>query len=122
MKKDEKVISALEDMKRQIEVEQWTIFANDRGSGSAGVRQVDNSDVIDDYLKFAKTGENSELPQCESISYTAVEDFDDEDKELVEEILENYGEYVERDEILGLVVINEHYDMDYTFFMLHIKG
>lgn len=122
MKKDEKVISALEDMKRQIEVEQWTIFANDRGSGSAGVRQVDNTEVIDDYLKFAKTGENSELPQCESISYTAVEDFDDEDKELVEEILENYGEYVERDEILGLVVINEHYDMDYTFFMLHIKG
>lgn len=121
MKNDEKVISALEDMKRQIEVEQWTIFANDRGSGSAGVRQVDNSDVIDDYLKFAKTGENSELPQCESISYTAVEDFDDEDKELVEEILENYGEYVERDEVLGLVVINEHYDMDYTFCMLHIK-
>ena len=122
MKQNEKVISALEDMKRQIEVELWTIFANDRGSGSAGVRQVDNSEVIDDYLKFAKTGENSELPQCESISYTAVEDFDDEDKELVEEILENYGEYVERDEILGLVVINEHYDMDYTFFMLHIKG
>ena len=122
MKQNEKVISALEDMKRQIEVEQWTIFANDRGSGSAGVRQVDNSEVIDDYLKFAKTGENSELPQCESISYTAIEDFDDEDKELVEEILENYGEYVERDEILGLVVINEHYDMDYTFYMLHIKG
>ena len=122
MKQNEKVISALEDMKRQIEVEQWTIFANDRGSGSAGVRQVDNTEVIDDYLKFAKTGENSELPQCESISYTSVEDFDDEDKELVEEILENYGEYVERDEILGLVVINEHYDMDYTFFMLHIKG
>ena len=122
MKKDEKVISALEDMKRQIEVEQWTIFANDRGSGSAGVRQVDNTEVIDDYLKFAKTGENSELPQCESISYTALEDFDDEDKELVEEIMENYGEYVERDEILGLVVINEHYDMDYTLYMLHIKG
>lgn len=122
MKKDEKVIGALEDMKRQIEVEQWTIFANDRGSGSAGVRQVDNSDVIDDYLKFAKTGENTELPQCESISYTAVEDFDDEDKELVDEILENFGEYVERNEVLGLVVINEHYDMDYTFYMLHIKG
>ena len=122
MKKNEKVISALEDMKRQIDVEEWAIYCNDRGSGSAGVRQVDNSDVIDDYLKFAKTGENSELPQCESISYTAVEDFDDEDKELAEEILENYGEYVERDEVLGLVVCNEHYDMDYTFYMLHIKG
>lgn len=122
MKKNEKVIKALKDMKRQIEVEQWTIFANDRGSGSAGVRQVDNSDVIDDYLKFTKTGENSELPQCESISYTAVEDFDDEDKEIVEEILEYFGEYVERDEVLGLVVINEHYDMDYTFYILHIKG
>ena len=121
MKNDEKVISALEDMKRQIDVEEWAIYCNDRGSGSAGVRQVDNSDVIDDYLKFAKTGENSELPQCESISYTAVEDFDDEDKELVEEILENYGEYVEREEVLGFVVCHEHYDMDYTFYMLHIE-
>lgn len=108
-------------MKRQIEIEQWTIFANDRGSGSAGVRQVDNSDVINDYLKFAKTGDNSDLPQCESMSYVAVEDFDDEDKKVVEEILETYGKYVKHDEILGLVVCNEHYDMDYTFYMLHIK-
>ena len=122
MKNNKKVISVLEDMKRQIEEEDWTIFTNDRGSGSAGVYQVNNSDVIDDYLKFAKTGENDELPQCESISYTTIEDFDDEDKEVVEEILEKYGEYVEREEVLGLVVINEHYDMDYTFYMLHIKG
>lgn len=122
MKKNEKAIKALEDMKRQIEEEQWTIFANDRGSGSAGVRQVDNVDVIDDYLKFAKTGENSELPQCESISYTSVDDFDDEDNEICGEIVEQYSEYVERDEVLGLVVINEHYDMDYTFYLLHIKG
>ena len=122
MKKNEKVISALEDMKRQIDVEQWTIFANDRGSGSAGVRQIDNSDAIDDYLNFAKTGNNSELPQCESISYIDAEDFDDENNVIVEEILEYYGEYVERDEVLGLVVCNEYYDMAYTFYMLHIKG
>lgn len=120
MKKNE-VINALEDMKRQIEEEEWAIYANDRGSGSAGVRQIDNSDIIDDYLKFAKTGENSELPQCESISYIEVGDFDEEDNEVVGEILESYGEYVERDEVLGLVVINEYYDMDYTFYMLHIK-
>lgn len=122
MKKNEKVISALEDMKRQIDVEEWAIYCNDRGSGSAGVRQIDNPDIIDDYLKFAKTGENSELPQCESISYIEVGDFDEEDNEVVGEILESYGEYVERDEVLGLVVCNEHYDMDYTFYMLHIKG
>lgn len=122
MKKNEKVISALEDMKRQIDVEEWAIYCNDRGSGSAGVRYTDDSDVIEKYLHYAKTGDNSEVLHCEGISYTAVEDFDDEDKELVEEILENYGEYVERDEVLGLVVIDEHYDMDYTFYMLHIKG
>lgn len=122
MKKNEKAIKALEDMKRQIEEEQWTIFANDRGSGSAGVRQVDNQYVIEDYLKFAKTGENSELPECESISYTSVDDFDNDEKEIFEEIVEQYCEYVEREEVLGLVVINEHYDMDYTFYLLHIEG
>lgn len=122
MKKNEKVISALEDMKRQIDIEMWTIFANDRGSGSAGVRQVDNSDVIGDYLNFAKTGDNKDIPYTYDISYIPVEDFDDEDKEVVGEILEYYGEYVTRDEVLGLVVCHEHYDMDYTFYMLHVEG
>lgn len=122
MKKDEKVIGALEDMKRQIEEEEWAVYTNDRGSGSAGVRYTDDSDVIEKYLNYAKTGDNSEVPHCEGISYTAVEDFDDEDVKIVDEILDCYGDYFERDEVLGLVVINEHYDMEYTFYMLHIKG
>lgn len=121
MKKDEKVISALEDMKRQIEDEQWTIFCNDRGSGSAGVRQVDNSDLIDDYLNYAKTGDNENIPNTYDISYIPVEDFDEEDNEAVDGILDCYGKYVTREEVLGFVVCHEHYDMDYTFYMLHIK-
>ena len=121
MKKSEKVISALEDMKRQIEVEQWTIFANDRGSGSAGIRQIDSSDVIDDYLNFAKTGDNKNVPYCDNISYSPVEDFDEDENEVIDEILDCYGKYVSRDEILGLVVCYEHFGMGYTFYMAHIK-
>ena len=108
-------------MKRQIEVEQWTIFANDSGSGSAGVRQVDNSDVIDDYLNFAKTGDNENIPNTYDISYIPVEDFDEDDNEVIDEILDCYGQYVTREEVLGFVVCHEHYDMDYTFYMLHIE-
>lgn len=119
---NKKVINALEDMKRQIDIEMWTIFVNDRGSGSAGIRQVDNSYVIDEYLNFAKTGGNKDIPYTYDISYISVEDFDDEDKEVVDEILECYGEYVTIDEVLGLVVCHEHYDMDYNFYMLHIAG
>lgn len=121
MKNDEKVISALEDMKRQIDVEEWAIYCNDRGSGSAGVRQVDNSDVIDDYLNFAKTGDNENIPNTYDISYIPVEDFDEDDNEVVDEILDCYGQYVTREEVLGFVVCHEHYDMDYTFYMLHIE-
>jgi hypothetical protein len=29
---------------------------------------------------------------------------------------------VERDEVLGFIVCHEHYDMDYTFFITHIRG
>ena len=121
MKNDEKVISALEDMKRRIEEEGWTIFANDSGSGSAGVRQVDNSDVIGDYLNFAKTGDNENIPNTYDIYYIPVEDFDEDDNEVVDEILDCYGQYVTREEVLGFVVCHEHYDMDYTFYMLHIE-
>ena len=121
MKNDEKVISALEDMKRQIDVEEWAIYCNDRGSGSAGVRQVDNSDVIDDYLNFAKTGDNENIPNTYDIYYIPVEDFDEDDNEVVDEILDCYGQYVTREEVLGFVVCHEHYDMDYTFYMLHIE-
>lgn len=121
MNKNE-VVKALEDMKRQIDVEEWAIYCNDRGSGSAGVRYTDDSDVIENYLHYAKTGDNSEVPHCEGISYTAVSDFDEEDVKIVDEILDCYGDYFERDEVLGLVVINEHFDMDYTFYLLHLEG
>ena len=121
MKNDEKVISALEDMKRQIEEEGWTIFANDSGSGSGGVRQMDNSDGSGGYLNFAKTGDNENIPNTYDIYYIPVEDFDEDDNEVVDEILDCYGQYVTREEVLGFVVCHEHYDMDYTFYMLHIE-
>lgn len=119
---NKQVINALEDMKRQIEAEQWTIFCNDRGSGSAGVRSIDDASIIEAYLHFAETGDNSDVPHCNGISYIPLGDFGVEDNELVDEILDCYGEYVERNEILGLVVCHERYDMDYTFYMAHIKG
>lgn len=120
--KNNEVINALEDIKRQIEVEGWTIYCNDRGSGSAGVRYIDDADIIDDYLHFAKTGDNKDVPHCDDIYYISAEDFDEEDNEVVDEILDCYGEYFKRDEVLGLVVCNEYFDMNYTFYMTHIKG
>lgn len=120
--KNKKVINALEDMKRQIEVEGWTIFANDNGSGSAGVRQIDNSDVIDYYLNFAKIGDNENNPNIHDISYIPIEDFDYDDNEVIDEILDCYGKYFSREEVLGFVVCHERYDMDYSFYMTHIKG
>ena len=124
MKKNEKVIKALEDMKRQIEAEEWAVYTNDRGSGSAGVSYIDykNASAIDSYLHFAETGDNENVPHCTDIYYISVDDFDDEDNEVVCEILEGYEEYVKRDEVLGLIVCSEYYDMEYTFYMLHIKG
>lgn len=119
---NKQVINALEDMKRQIEAEQWTIFCNDRGSGSAGVRSIDDASIIEAYLHFEKTGDNSDVPNCIGISYIPVGDFGEEENEITEEIFENYGEYVEPDEILGFVVCHERYDMDYTFYLAHIKG
>lgn len=116
------VINALEDMYRQIEDEEWEVYCNDRGSGSAGARSINDANIINDYLLFAKSGDNESVPNCNNISYIPSDDFDAEDDEVVAEILDTYEEYVERDEVLGLVVCNEHYDMDYTFYMLHIKG
>lgn len=116
------VTSALKNMKRQIEAEDWVIYANDRGSGSAGVHCIDDASVIDNYLRFAETGDNESVPNCSEVSYISSDDFDDEDNEIINEILQDYGKDVSRDEILGLVVCHEHYDMDYTFYMMHIAG
>ena len=108
-------------MMRQIDAELRTIFCNDRGSGSAGVSSIDDASIIDAYLHFAKTGDNSEVPHCNSISYIPAGDFGVKENEVVDEILDCYGDYVERNEILGLVVCHERYDMDYTFYLTHIK-
>ena len=120
MNKNE-AIKALKDMKRQIEIEEWSIPANDRGSGSAGVSLIRDTDAIDEYLYFAETGDNSNIPQCDSISYIPVSLFGELENEIVDEILD-YVDFVERNEIVGLVVCDEHYDMDYTFYMAHIEG
>ena len=115
------VISALEDIKRQIDVENWDIPVNDRGSGSAGVRYINDSNIIDDYLYFAKTGDNSSIPQCDDIDYISVSDFGEDENEIINEILD-VTDFVEKDEILGLIACYEHYDMDYVFYFAHIKG
>lgn len=114
-------INALKDIKSQIE-EGWAIPVNDKGSGSAGVRFLDDTEAIDDYLHFAETGDNEEIPQCKSIDYVAVENFSDTEKNVLDEIM-RYAESVniERDEVLGFVVCHEHYDMDYTLYITHIK-
>ena len=120
MNKNE-AIKALKDMKRQIEIEEWSIPANDRGSGSAGVSLIRDTDAINEYLYFAETGDNSNIPQCDSISYIPVSLFGELENEIVDEILDHV-DFVERNEIVGLVVCDEHYDMDYTFYMAHIEG
>lgn len=115
------VISALEDIKRQIDVENWDIPVNDRGSGSAGVRYINDSNIIDDYLYFSKTGDNSSIPQCDNIDYISVSDFGEDENEIINEILD-VTDFVEKDEIIGLIACYEHYDMDYVFYVVHIKG
>lgn len=118
---NKRVINALEEMKYQIEAEQRTIFCNDRGSGSAGVSSIDDASIIDAYLRFEETGDNSDVPQCNGISYIPAGEFGVKENEVVDEILDCYGDYVERNEILGLVVCHERYDMDYTFYLMHVK-
>lgn len=118
----EEVVKALEDMKRQIEAEDWVVYCNDRGSGSAGVRYVDDESVINSYLTFAKSGNNEDVPNCEDVYYISIDECDEDDNEVIGEILNQYGDDVKRDEVLGLVVCQEYYDMPYTLYMLHIKG
>ena len=113
-------ISALKDILFQIVHEGWTIPVNDRGSGSAGVRFVDDAEIIERYLKFATSGDNKDVPSCQDISYISVKDFSEEENEIIDEIL-NYADFIERKEIIGLVVIDEEYDCPYTFYIPHIS-
>ena len=114
-----KVIDALQDILHQIDYLDWTIPVTDRGSGSAGVRAIDKKSVID-YLTFATNGNNEAIPQCVGISYIDLNDFSEEEKEVIDEILD-YASFINRNEILGLVVIDEEYDMPYTLYILHIS-
>ena len=117
---DLKVVYALRVILAQIDYLDWTIPATDRGSGSAGVRFIGDASIINDYLTFAITGNNEAIPQCVGISYIDHNDFSEEEKEVIDEILD-YASFINRNEILGLVVIDEEYDMPYTLYILHIS-
>ena len=116
---DLKVVDVLKVILAQIDYLDWTIPVTDRGSGSAGVRAIDKKSVID-YLTFAITGNNEAIPQCVGISYIDHNDFSEEEKEVIDEILD-CASFVNRDEIIGLVVIDEEYDMPYTLYIPHIS-
>ena len=116
---DLKVVDVLKVILAQIDYLDWTIPVTDRGSGSAGVRAIDKKSVID-YLTFAITGNNEAIPQCVGISYIDLNDFSEEEKEVIDEILD-CASFVNRDEIIGLVVIDEEYDMPYTLYIPHIS-
>ena len=115
-----KVIDALKDIFRQIDYLDWTIPATDRGSGSAGVGFIDDASIINDYLTFAITGNNEAIPACKDISYIEINDFSEEEKEVIDEILD-YASFINRNEIIGLVVIDEQYDMPYTLYIPQIS-
>ena len=117
---DLKVVDVLKDILFQIDSLDWTIPVTDRGSGSAGVRFIDDASIISDYLRFAITGNNEAIPQCVGISYIDLNDFSEEEKEVIDEILD-CASFVNRDEIVGLVVIDEEYDMPYTLYIPHIS-
>ena len=115
-----KVIDALQDILHQIDYLDWTIPVTDRGSGSAGVHFVNDASIINDYLTFAITGNNEATPQCVGISYIEINDFSSSEKEVIDEILD-CASFINRNEIIGLVVIDEQYDMPYTLYIPHIS-
>ena len=115
-----KVIDALQDILHQIDYLDWTIPVTDRGSGSAGVCFIDDASIINDYLTFAITGNNEAIPVCKDISYIEINDFSEEEKEVIDEILD-CASFINRNEIIGLVVIDEEYDMPYTLYIPHIS-
>ena len=116
-------LDALMDAKRQMDVEGWWIPTNDKGSGSAGVNFLKEGEQLDAYIRFAVTGDNTDCPNTNSIEYVPIANFGDTENEVLDEIMQ-YAHIcnVERDEVLGFIVCHEHYDMDYTFFITHIRG
>lgn len=117
---NKEVINALRDIKRQITVEGWAIPSNDRGSGSAGVRLLTDEESINAYLDFAEHGDNSHVPQCEDIDYISSDCFGEDENEIISEMMDYCADFVEREDVIGLVVCHEHYDMDYTYYIAHL--
>ena len=117
---DLKVVDALKDILHQIDYLDWTIPVTDRGSGSAGVRFIGNASIINNYLTFAITGNNEAIPACIDISYIDLNNFSEEENDVVDEILD-CASFINRNEIIGLVVIDEQYDMPYTLYIPHIS-
>ena len=116
-------LAALMDVKLQIAVEGWTIPTNDEGSGSAGVNFLTDTEAVDAYIRFAFTGDNTDCPNTDSIEYVPVADFGDTENEVLDEIMQ-YADTcgLLRDDVLGFIVCHEHYDMEYTFYITHIRG
>lgn len=116
-------LDALMDAKRQMDIEDWWIPTNDRGSGSEGVNFLKKGNQLDAYIRFVVTGDNTDCPNTESIEYIPASRFGDIENEVLDEIME-YAHLceVKRDEVLGFIVCHEHYGMDYTFFITHIRG
>lgn len=115
------VINALQDMIYQIEHLDGAIFYSDMAEGKpwAGAHYYNNADDIRDYLHYAETKDNSDFPGLISISYISADDFKIDEIKAIHDILRLYGEYIKRDEIIGMVVLQ--YDEGYTFYMAHVK-
>lgn len=118
---NENVIKALKDAKSQIIEDGWKIPTNDLGSGSAGVDFLRDDNLLDAYIHFAETGDNSECPYTQSLDYVSAANFGEVECEILDEIMEHPKTCgLKREEVLGFVVCHEHYDMPFTLFITHI--
>lgn len=117
----ENVIRALKDAKSQIVEDGWWIPTNDRGSGSAGVNFLKDGTLLDAYIHYAETDDNSECPNTQSIDYVPATNFGVEEFEILDEIMEYSNTCgLNREEVIGFIVCHEHYDLPYTLFITHI--
>lgn len=117
----ENVIRALKEAKSQIIEDGWLIPTNDRGSGSAGVNFLKDSTVLDAYIHFAETGDNTECPNTQSLDYVPAANFGEDELEILDEIMEFSNTCgLKREEVQGFIVCHEHYDLPYTLFITHI--
>lgn len=117
----ENVIKALKEAQSQIVEDGWWIPTNDRGRGSTGVNFLKDSTLLDAYIHFAETGDNTECPNTESLDYVSVANFDEVQLEVLDEIMEYPNTCgLNREEVLGFIVCHEYYAMPYILFITHI--